>query len=247
VAHDLIADAAPPTRAGSLTLHLNRRATYFFAALLLLTIPAFWPSYLFPPKPVNEMRVHVHGFAMLAWLLLLVSQAALIRTGNRTVHRHVGKVSYVLVPFIVLSTISVLHLRLNQKIDAELLYFLYVILSLTVVFAVAYALAMVNRAKPPLHARYMVCTALALVDPIVGRIVFFYGGIEPPAMQVVTYALVDGILLWLAYKDWKSSSGIRVFPAMLAVFVAAQIPTFFIFRAEWWPEFARWLAALPIG
>jgi uncharacterized membrane protein len=228
----------------TLTTHLNRRAVFFFAALLLLAIPAFWPSYLFPPKPIPETRVHLHGFLMLAWMALLIAQGGLIRGGNRALHRALGRVSYVLVPLIVLSTLWVLHLRLTQKIDAELLYFLYVILSLTAVFTFAYAMAMRNRATPAIHARYMVCTALALVDPILGRVVFFHAGIEPPAMQVVTYALVDAILLWLAYMD--RATGIRVFRLMLGVFVITQIPTFFIFRLEWWPKFAQWLGALPL-
>jgi hypothetical protein len=228
----------------SLTLDLNRRAVFFFAALLLLSIPAFWPSYLFPPKPIPEARVHLHGLLMLAWMLLLIIQGGLIRGGNRPLHRALGRISYVLVPLIVVSTLSVLHLRLNQKIDAELLYFLYIILSLTAVFAFSWAMAMRNRATPAVHARYMICTALALVDPILGRVVFFHAGIEPPGMQVVTYALVDAILLWLAYRD--RASGIRVFPFMLAVFVMVQIPTFFIFRLEAWPKFAQWLAALPL-
>lgn len=229
-----------------LTLHLNRRAVFFFVALLLLTLPAFWPTYFAPPKPVAETRVHAHGLLMFAWMALLIAQAWLIRVGRRPLHRAIGRMSFVLVPLIVLSTLWLLHLRLRQKIDAEMLYFLYVILSLTAVFTFAYVMAMVNRALPAVHARYMICTALALVDPIVGRIVFAFAGIEPPGMQLVTYALVDAILIGLAYADWRSGSGIRVFPFMLGVFVAAQIPTFFISRLSWWPQFAQALGALPL-
>jgi hypothetical protein len=242
----LITSPEMASRAANVTGHLYRRAAFFFAALTLLTLPAFWPTYFFPQKAVTEVRVHLHGVAMFAWLVLLVAQATLIRRGNRALHRRLGRASYVLVPLIVLSTLSLLHFRLNQKIDAEMLYFLYVILSLTAMFAFSYGMAMANRATPAIHARYMVCTALALVDPIVGRILFFFGGIEPPAMQVGTYALVDGVLAWLAYLDWRSRSGIRVFPAMLAVFVAVQIPTFVLFRMPWWPDFARWYASLPL-
>jgi len=230
----------------NLTALLHRRAVFGFGALLLLTIPAFWFSYFFPPKVEPAIRVHVHGIAMFLWLILLVTQATLIRNASRPLHRAVGMASYVLFPVIFVSTLSVQHLRLNQKIDAEQLYFLYVVLSLLCVFTLSYALAMWNRKNPALHARYMVCTALALVDPILGRVVFFHFGIEPPQMQVATYTLVDAILIWLAYADWRSGNGIRVFPAMLAVFVVAQIPTFIFFRMPWWPRFAEWYAALPL-
>jgi uncharacterized membrane protein len=66
--------------------------------------------------------VHLHGFLMLAWMALLIVQGGLIRGGNRALHRALGRVSHVLVPLIVISTLWVLHLRLTQKIDAELLY-----------------------------------------------------------------------------------------------------------------------------
>ena len=230
----------------SLTLQLHRRAVFFFGLLLLLTLPAFWPTYFAPPKPVAETRVHLHGLLMFGWMALLIAQAGLIRAGHRGLHRGLGRVSYVLAPLVVVSTLGLLHLRLTQKIDAELLYFLWVILSLAALFAFSYVMAMVHRAEPAIHARYMVCTALALVDPVVGRIVLFHAGVEPPWMQVVTYALVDAILLWLAYADRRSRSGIRVFPFMLAVFVALQAPTFFVFREPWWAGFAQWLAKLPL-
>ena len=229
-----------------MTAHLHRRAAFFFAGLALLTLPAFWPSYFSPPKPIVEWRVHLHGAAMFAWLALLIVQATLIRRENRAAHRATGRLSYVLVPLIVASTLSLLHLRLNQTRDAEMLYFLYVILSLTAVFTLSYALAMWNRRQPAIHARFMICTALAIVDPIVGRLVLFYGGINYPAMQAVTFILIDAILVALALADRRSAIGRNVFPAMLAVFVAIQIPTFFLYRTAWWPQFADWCASLPI-
>src|SRR5687768_6878773 len=152
---EVIAPIEAGLGAAGLTTKIHRRSAIFFAALLLLTLPAFWPTYFFPPKAVAEPRIHLHGAAMFAWLILLVGQATLIRGGRRRMHRAIGTVSYVLVPFIVLSTISLLHFRLNQKIDAEMLYFLYVILSLTALFAAAYGLAMMNRRTPAVHARFM--------------------------------------------------------------------------------------------
>jgi hypothetical protein len=65
-------------------------------------------------------------------------------------------------------------------------------------------------------------------------------------MQVVTCGVIDAILLWLALKDRRSGSGIRVFEFMFAVFAVTQAPTFILHRQAWWPRFAEWLAALPL-
>jgi len=94
-------------RALNVTALLHRRAVFGFGALLLLTIPAFWRSYFFPPKIEPAVRVHVHGIAMFMWLILLVTQATLIRKRSPPLHRAVGTASYVLFPVIFVSTLSV--------------------------------------------------------------------------------------------------------------------------------------------
>lgn len=232
---------APAARPSS----LQRHAVFYFAALLAFAIPAFWPSYLNPPKVEADWHVHVHGVAMFLWVALLIAQAWLIRAGRRGAHRLLGKSSYALVPVVVLSTLSLLHYRLQKGLTPDLLYFFWVVLSLAAVFALSYAMAMRHRRQPLLHARYMACTGLALIDPIFARLFYIHLGVEPPLMQVMTYLLVDGILLWLAYADWRAR-GPRVFPAMLAVFVAAQLPTFFIFQMGWWRAFVLWYGGLPL-
>jgi hypothetical protein len=243
VAHDVL--TRPPAVANP-TLELHRRAVLFFGAVLLFALWGFWPSYFAPPKPVTEPRIHLHGMLMFGWVLLLIAQAGLIRAENRALHRRLGLLSYVLMPAILVSTASVLHWRLNQRIFPELLYFVYVILAMAALFAFSYAMAMVNRKRPALHARYMVCSAASLLDPILARILYNTAGIEPPLMQLLSFGAMDAFLAWLAYKDWKAGNGIRVFPVMLGVFIAVQIPTFFLFRMPWWPDFARWLASLPM-
>jgi hypothetical protein len=225
---------------------VHRASAYYFAALLLLAVPAFWPTYLFPPKYETDWHIHLHGAAMLAWMLLLVAQACLIAARRNDIHRVLGKVSYGLVPLMVVSTLLLAHYRLRNAINEELLYFLVVQLALTGLLALAYGLAMAHRKRPALHMRYMVCTSLTLVDPIVARILFHTTGTGFPAAQIVTYALTDAILAALAWRDWRGGQRQRVYLAMLAVFVAAQVPTFFLYKLPAWRRLAEWYAALSL-
>jgi hypothetical protein len=128
----------------------------------------------------------------------------------------------------------------------ELLYFFYVQVSLLAVFVASYALAIANRRRPAVHGRYMVCAALTLVDPIVARILAFSAGMGFPAMQVATYGAVDAMLLALTASDLRRGQQPRVYAAMLAVFVAAQLPTFFLYRTGAWRAFVESFAALPL-
>ena len=226
---------------------MQRVTVYYFTALLALALAAFWQTYFFPPKHEGDWHVHLHGVAMFAWVVLMIAQAWLVRTRRLRIHRALGKVSYGLVPLLVLSTVLLAHYRLRtQGPGDELLYFLAVQLGLLVVLVVAYALAMANRRQPALHARYMVCVALTLVDPIVARLLYFTFGSAPPLMQVATYGMVDAILLALIAADLRANQRPRVYPAMLALFVAAQLPTFVAPGTAAWRGFAQAFAALPL-
>jgi uncharacterized membrane protein len=233
-------------RGPSLTAVLHRRSVFYIAGLLLLAIPAFWPTYLNPPKVEADWHVHVHGIAMFLWLALLITQTALIRANSRALHRSIGKVSYALVPVIVASTFLLANYRMRQGLNEELLYFFYLQVALMAVFVFAYSLAIRHRRTPAIHARYMLCTALAVLDPIVARILFNSLGTDYPWTQVATFGMADAILLGLMLKDRREGNGLRVFPFMLAVFVATQIPAFFLYKMSVWRAFTAGFAALPL-
>ena len=225
---------------------MHQRAVFYFLGLLLLAAAGFWPTYLAAPRVEGDWHVHLHGVAMFAWMGLLIAQAWLVRTRRLSAHRALGPVSYGLVPVIVASTLLLAHYRMRQGLSAELLYFFYVQLSLLAVFVACYALAIANRRQPAIHARYMVCAALTLIDPIVARILAFSVGTGFPAMQIATYAAVDAILLALIAADLRRRQQARVYPAMLAVFLATQLPTFFLYRTGAWRTFVECFAALPL-
>jgi hypothetical protein len=225
---------------------MYRSSPFYFLGLFGLAIAAFWPQYLFAKRYETDWHVHLHGVAMFAWMVLLLSQAWLIRSGRRPVHRALGRISFVLVPVMVASTILLAHYRLREAVTDERVYFLAVQLALIATLAFAYGLAIANRKRPVVHMRYMVCTALPLIDPILARILFFTVALPPPMLQVVTYGITDAILLGLAWMDWRSRRPERVYLTVLPVFIALQAPTFFLYRLEAWHAFSRWFAALPL-
>lgn len=225
---------------------MYRAAPFFFLALLLLAIPAFWPSYIVPKRYETDWHVHLHGIAMLLWMLMLIVQASLIRAGSFPFHRALGKTSIVLVPVIVASTLLLAHYRMRSGLNKELLYFFYVQLSLLAVFLIAYFLAILNRRTPAVHMRFMVCTALALVDPILARLLYIHLGIEPPLVQLITYGVVDLILVALIVHDRIERQYAQVYPGMLVVFLVAQVPTFLVTNTAWWKAFIQSFARLPL-
>ncbi len=225
-----------------------RNSVYFFVALGLFAIAGFWPSYFSRAHQAANLRVYLHDFVMGLWCVMLIAQAYLIRTDHRALHHLLGKFSYVLAPVIVVATLSFMHFRLREAGNAppaELLYFLYVQLSLLLLFVFCYGMAIVHRHTPSVHAGYMVCTALTLVDPVFARLLSNHLGVTPPLMQVITYGIIDLILLWLIVWGRRQPRPVKIFPVVLAVFVAVQIPTLLISQTAAWRAVAHWYGALP--
>jgi hypothetical protein len=227
---------------------MARNAVFYFVAFLASAFVGFWPTYFLRIGEIPSWRVHFHGALMLAWCLLLIAQAWLIRAQRRPWHRQLGKVSFVLVPLILLSSVVVEHASLvrdGAKISEESLFFAYLIIALLAAFVVAFALAIVHRKTVSLHMRYMICTPLAMLDPVFARILGVRFEIGYPTGQIVTFAMIDGILLWLCFLDRNTSY--RAFHRMLAVYVVVQIPAFFLYKTTWWAESVAWFARLQIS
>jgi len=140
---------------------LYRNSARFFALFLLALVVAFWPSYFARLFEQPSLFFHLHGAALTLWVVMLVAQAQLIRTGRRSLHRRIGKASYVLAPAIVAITVSFVHYRVAgslpslERLPPFVPYFLALTLNSLVVFAAFYGLAIYHRRDAGRHARWM--------------------------------------------------------------------------------------------
>ncbi len=228
-----------------------RNSSMYFGALLLGALAAFWPKYLSRPPHSIDAYTHVHAFAMTAWCGLLIVQPLLIRGGRRALHQALGAVSYGLVPLLLVASLLLAHTRFHlmdeSRFETEAPN-LFLPLSAILLFALAYALAVAYRRTPPLHARFMICTALPMIDPVVGRLLAFYLPPFPHYLyyQAVTFGGTDLILLILAFKDRREVRARWVFPAMLVPFITAHVLWFTWAQSDLWRPIAAWFRRLPL-
>lgn len=227
------------------------RSGYFFAALLAVAVFAFWPSYFARLPAGPTVYMHVHAGLMLAWMGLLVVQPLLIRERRAGLHRRLGKLSYGLAPLAVVSALLLAHSRFAPMPSVEFAAAapsLYLPLAATLLFALAYGLAIAWRDVPALHARFMICTALPLIDPIVARIL----GLRLPPLPddrlypLIGYGLTEVVLLALLVLDRRARRGRAAFPLMLAVFVVVHAGAFTLAHTAAWQRFAGWFRAVPL-
>lgn len=227
-----------------------RASGWVFLALTAAAVPAFWPRYLAVPATAVDGYTHAHALVMALWTALLVAQPFLSRGRGLSIHRRLGKVSYVVAPAVVVTSVLVAHLRfaaMPPDVLAVEAQNLYLPLSAAVLFAPAWVGGILWRHSQAAHARFMVCTAFPLIDPIAGRIL---GAYLPPfpnplLYQAVTFGAGDLVLAWLAVRD-RGSRANWVIPVMLAWTLVVHAGSFTLAQSDAWHAFARWFVTLPL-
>ena len=226
------------------------RSGPWFAGLLAIALVAFWPTYLSRATSESSAYIHLHALTATMWMALLIVQPMAIRAKRLAWHRAAGRASYVLVPSVLVSIVLLAHSRMQGlagEAYAIQTYVLYLQVSLAVVFTLTYALALWTRHTTALHARFMICTGLTLIDPVVIRLMFWVAPTPAWNYQWFTFGLTDLALVLLIWLERHSRTGRGVFPAMLGVFVLLQVPALFLLtEAAWWQAFAGWFASLPL-
>lgn len=240
---------------------LHRFSARFFALFLVLMVLAFWPSYFARLFEQPNVWFHAHGVVLTLWIVMLVTQAQLIRTQRRALHRRVGKLSYVLAPAVVIVSTLFVHQRLAgplagvPDLPAMGLHFLALTLLSLVAFFVFYAAAMLNRHDAGTHARWMICTLFPLFTPVTDRLIgahlqsliAWVPRIEGnPILPAAGFALADAILLALAVWDWRANRRLGVFPVALGVLLAYHVATLTLHEVAAWNALCVAFLALPL-
>ena len=229
-----------------------RTSGFFFVGLFGLALLAFWPQYL---ARLSTGRitgyVHLHAVAMTLWVGLLIVQPFLIARGRRSLHRTLGTLSYGVAPVVVVAGVLLAHAALvrDAAVDpAGAGAMLYLVLVMIAWFAVCYGLAIAYRKTPRLHARFMIGTSLALIDPIAARVAIFYFPTldHPLRYQLISWGLTALVLSLLMFIERRQPRDRAVFPVMLVASTVVYGLWFTLAQSPSWLGVARWFHDLPL-
>jgi hypothetical protein len=158
----------------------------------------FGAGFLHAPLPNPVLRVHAIVFT--TWMLLLVTQAALVSTGRVAWHRTLGIVSFGLPPLMIgLGVIAAVD-ALGRKVSIGPLdpaTSLALPLVNITAFAIVIAAAWRARRRPAAHKRLVVLATISLSTAALGRIPWAQLGLSPAAGPVIGLAAL--ILLLVGY------------------------------------------------
>ena len=214
--------------------------------LLAVSVLGFWTPY-FSRLTAAQGLAHVHALMMLAWIGMLVAQPMLIRARRLAWHRRVGKASYVVVPLMIISALVLAQLRM-RTVPPQMLhvqqFILYLGVSASLLFVVIWGLGIRYRRDTALHARFMVATALTLVDPSLARVMIFWvPAVPPPLYQWISFGVVYAVLVLLIARD-PLPRGRKAFMGVLGLFIAMHASIMLVPGTAAWQRFATWYAGI---
>lgn len=226
-----------------------RHLAYLSAFIFVLVIIGFYRTYfgLFPKFENVSYVVHLHTGALLLWSFLTIAQPLLIRTKKIQIHRLLGKLSYVLAPIIVYTTLAlarhIFFQRDGQVPMASNLKSLFLPFSHMFLFSLFYGLAIFHRKKAPIHMRYMIAASFVVLAPAIVRIDFSWTGFEFDRL-LFSYLIVDVLLAMLILFDGYNKKKYAPYFVALGFFMLVHVSTYYVSGTPLWQIPAAKIVAL---
>ncbi len=234
---------------------LYQKSYIYFIIFFLFMLWGFWFTYFTKIPDQENYRMHIHGAALILWCLMLIIQPYLIRSKRVSIHKIVGKFSYLLVPLLLFSTIDLLKFRLPDKATLSNTdnFSIALVLNALAAFLILYGLAIYHRRKGTIHARYMLCTAFPMFTPITDRIIGIHFSSllsylptidGNPIAPIIGFALADLLLLGLCIWDWRSHKRWNIFPVALLILMGYHFSVLNFYKYPFWVKFCAWFASI---
>jgi len=225
----------------------RRRQRLFFTSMPIAMAAAvfvgFAPTYYLKTAygtPALTPLYHVHGLVFSLWMVLLVTQPALVAARRIDLHRRLGAIGGVLAGVMVLTALAVavdLGRRGAAPPGVPPLSFLAVPLATVIVFPALTGAAIAWRRQPEMHKRLMLIGTLELVPAGIAR----WPGLAAGG-PLAYFGLTDLFLVAMLLFDLATRG--RPHPATVwggLFLVASQVLRIVISGTGPWLAFAGWL------
>lgn len=162
----------------------------------------------FPPAPPF---VHLHAVVMVAWMLLLVVQSALVGARNLKLHRSLGTWGIAHATAVLLTGLSIQLIASRAGMDAGRdpgTDGLYLGLLAAIGFAIMFTLAIRNVRRPEIHKRMILFAMLPVLPPGVNRFWSNALGLADPIPTFWLYLTLWSMALAILWQERRATGGI---------------------------------------
>jgi hypothetical protein len=215
------------------------------SVIVALTVFAgFSQTYFLKPLFATKALTpffHLHGAVFTAWIILFVTQTALVRAGRTDIHRRLGVAGALLAPVMVvigvMAAIDSVRRGFTPANGPPPLVFFVIPLTDLLVFSILAGVGIWLRRRPEAHKRLMLMATLSILTPAIARLPGISAG-GPPVFLGLTDLFIVACMLY----D-KLTRG-RVHRAFLwgGLFIILSQPLRFLLAGtSVWLTFARWV------
>jgi hypothetical protein len=204
-----------------------KKTGYFFLIIIPLVVIGFYPTYFGLYPEFNEkidFLMHGHFFMSALWIVVLIAQPFLILNKKYQWHRLLGRATYVIFPIWVLSFIPMINNVIQKGVYKNLVF----PVGIMVLLIILYVLAIKNRKTTATHMRYMIASAVVLIDPTIGRLTFNILKDDLIGMPI-TFLIMNLVLAGLIWMDKKNGKDYQPYLVALACFLSYNIAFFIVF------------------
>lgn len=224
------------------------RAYLYFGFAFLIVLAGFLPSYFLKLGETSSAH-HFHGITASLWMLLLVVQPLLYKSGKMQWHRILGRTSFILVPLLIIGGLNMIHIMMNEGNYPPLVPYQLGFIDFFTLgqFTLFYILAIKNISDTQYHARYMACTIFGPIIPALTRLLFWIPGVNSFSISLnLSYIIVEIVLLMLILDD-KRRGKIRLpYPLMLGLLGVQHLIMNYIAEWGWWQEIMKSYAEIAL-
>jgi hypothetical protein len=230
---------------------------FYFIGLFALIIIGFWPSYFarFIDGTADfTFYFHFHAAVMILWIFMLIAQPILIRKKKLQLHRLVGKASYFLFPLMCISIILIIHQ--SHTVDERNLGNTLLGQSKNLfIFITGYVIAIRYRHNIDVHARGMIVTGIALIEPALTRLmlnIFAALKLFVTSPNFFWYASIPTIIIIFSFfigmmiKERRQKRGRWVFPVTLGLYFILYLLMITNVYLGLWESFSKWFISLQL-
>lgn len=223
-----------------------RYTWWWMASLMLLAIIGFWPTYfsqLFGPGGFNGY-FHFHAAMATLWIIILIIQPVLIRTKRYALHRRIGTIAHIVLALFFLSVILLTH---HQLSSAESIRYVSAFIPCRdlVIVGVAYTIAMRYDQVIGIHARGMIATGIAFIEPsLIRAISSVFPDLDHKYYWTIGITYV--IIMLLIIIGRKQKPGRWVFPLILGIYIVAHVIIIRRLPLGYFEDAVDWFVSLPI-
>ncbi len=231
---------------------------YWFLLLIVFAFAGFYTTYFSKLFAPTSNIIHIHFVFLALWILMLIAQPFLIKYKKLSVHKLLGKASYILVPLVLITSWllarneyyrkienlrsevaggmqNISHFVILKKASQNPAAFIAIIW-----FIIFYSLAIKYRKKATKHARYMLATALILLSPTLDRFIAINLGIRSVggiSSYIISFLLIDLILLYLLFVDYRNKKETTTLSTCLVIFIVGQLSFYILPNFNSWANF----------